>query len=656
LGLRGLAIPYEGLRYSLFRRVFIRKNNKPFPKGTVEKISRNGDLINQVFLEVELPALQKSYLTDPVANSDYAELSYTNAIGHGKGSDLRMLADLRFPHSLGLLYSAFTQYLGFKVNNGEYKVMGLAPYGDPTFEKVIRDHLIDIREDGSYALNMDYFDYLAGDSTINEAFDGLFRQPRRTPEAELATHHMNVARSIQAVTETIVLRQAATAKRLTGCRQLVMAGGVALNSVANGKLAASGLFDDLWIQPAAGDAGGAVGAAYIAWHRVQGAPRTPPFPDGMSGGYLGPSFDGETIDAALSDAGLEARVLPSANLDTEVAQLLDEGNVVGWFQGRMEFGPRALGHRSILADPRKPEMQARVNAKIKFREGFRPFAPSVLAEEATQKFNLDRPSPYMLLVVPVHDDLLKPLSESQAQATGLARLKVERSALPAITHVDNSARVQTVQHNQQPRYHQLLRAFFERTGSPVLLNTSFNLRGEPVVCTPGDAIATFLASGMDALVLNDRLVLRPEGHPPTGAVPAPPHLVRPKTTRHLRTFGLGAGAIFLTLAGLQVLADHATVALVLGLLGAFFALPGALAPRTLVPVEAQFARVGKVLGHFNATVLLSLLYWLVVTPIAWLKRRGGDPLADPRPPLEEGSLFRAADPVIDEVDRAERLY
>jgi carbamoyltransferase len=584
----------------------------------------------------------------------------TNTIGHGQGRRLQLLQELRFPHSLGLLYSAFTQYLGFKVNNGEYKVMGLAPYGTPRFADVIRAHLLHLHDDGSYRLQLEYFDFLHGDSTINERFADLFGVRPRAPEGPTEQVHMDLARSIQAVTEDVVMAQARHAVATTGCRRLVMAGGVALNSVANGKLVASGVVDDLWVQPAAGDAGGAVGAALVAWHHHLGRERTP-LPDGardgMAGAYLGPAFTAEDVTEALQAHGLHGEQLEPTALHERVAALIDDGAVVGWVQGRMEFGPRALGHRSILADPRRAANQPRVNAKIKFREGFRPFAPAVLAEHAAAWFSLDRPSPYMLLVVPVADAQRKPVAPEDAGKQGLDLLWVDRSTIPAVTHVDFSARVQTVHRDTSPRFAALLDAFHARTGCPVLLNTSFNLRGEPIVATPYHAARTFLASGMDALVLGDTLVLRPPDTPPTGAVPAPPVKARPpRTEEELRVFGVGGGALVALLMALQLAWGHTTVGALLGALALALAAPGAFAPERLRSTERVFAAVGRRIGHVNGLVLLGALHILVVTPLSALRRAvSGDPLLDRRPELV-GGTWRPAVHDPDATTRYERMF
>ncbi len=440
----------------------------------------------------------------------------TTTIGVGRGKDITFLRELDFPHSLGLLYSAFTYYCGFKVNSGEYKLMGLAPYGIDGSERVetykakILDELVDLRPDGSLLLNMAYFDYATGLTMCRDAkFEALFGLPKRAAESELAQEHMDMALAIQQVTEDVVMRLARTARELSGEKYLVMAGGVALNCVANGKLLRSGVFDDIWIQPAAGDAGGALGAALAAWHVRGGNARTP-LPAGaadrMAGSYLGPEFTRR--DALRVASRNEAPCTTYDDFDAlcaTVADLLADGKVVGWFQGRMEYGPRALGGRSILGDPRNPEMQKKLNLKIKYREGFRPFAPSVLAEAVSECFEQDRPSPYMLLVAPVAAKLRRDLPEGYWQMPMFERLYVPRSELPAITHVDFSARIQTVHERTNPRYHKLIKTFSARHGCPVVVNTSFNVRGEPIVCTPADAYRCFMRTEMDYLVIGDCL-------------------------------------------------------------------------------------------------------------------------------------------------------
>jgi len=436
----------------------------------------------------------------------------TTTIGHGRGKDIEIVKELQFPHSLGLLYSAFTYYTGFTVNSGEYKLMGLAPYGDPEsprvaeFRKKITDTLVDIRKDGSVILNMEYFNYATGLKMVDEGrWEKLFGTPRRKAESEISQVYMDMALAIQQVTEDVVMKLACTAKQLTGSKHLVLAGGVALNCVANGKLLRAGIFDDIWIQPAAGDAGGALGAAYAVWYIHDGNERRlNGGRDAMQGAYLGPEFSARDIERTLRKYGAPARHYDDyGTLTQDVAARLGEGNVVGWFQGRMEFGPRALGNRSILGDPRNPEMQKKLNLKIKYREGFRPFAPSVLEENIAEYFELDRPSPYMLLVAPVQSSRINSLPENYHQKALYERLYFLRSDLPSITHIDYSARIQSVSRETNPRYWELIQAFKKLTGYGVIVNTSFNVRGEPIVCTPEDAYRCFMRTEMDYLVLGD---------------------------------------------------------------------------------------------------------------------------------------------------------
>jgi carbamoyltransferase len=449
----------------------------------------------------------------------------TTSVCRGRGNSLEVLREIHFPHSLGLLYSAFTAYCGFKVNSGEYKLMGLAPYGNPgservrEFEKKIRETLVDIRPDGSYVLNMPYFSYATGFRMYDEGrWTRLFGIPPRKAEAEdIAQEYMDMALAIQNVTEEIVLAIARAARELTGCRNLCLAGGVALNCVANGKIWEAGIYDDIWVQPASGDAGGALGAALALWHIGMEQPRRPAAPDSMRGSYLGPVFSGGEIAALARRMKAPCTVFESEQeLYDTVADHIADGKVVGWFQGRMEYGPRALGNRSILGDPRNPEMQKRLNLKIKYREGFRPFAPSVLEEDAKDYFRLKSISPYMLLVAPVDESLRNPMPENYGQLPLWERLYVVRSSVPAVTHVDFSARVQSVSKKTNPRYWSLISTFKQRHGCPVLVNTSFNVRGEPVVCTPRDAYLCFMRTEMDYLVLGDTLFVKEEQPPLKG--------------------------------------------------------------------------------------------------------------------------------------------
>ena len=437
----------------------------------------------------------------------------TTSVWLGDGNQLTPQWQIDFPHSLGLLYSAFTYYTGFKVNSGEYKLMGLAPYGEPKYVDLILNHLLDLKEDGTFRMDLSYFNYTTGLTMTGKKFHRLFDGPPRRPESKITQREMDIAASIQVVTEEIVLRLARTVHRETGADYLCLAGGVALNCVANGRLLREGPFRDIWIQPAAGDAGGAVGAAFAIWHQYCNQPRSVNGRDRMQGAYLGPQFGDDAIRTYLEAVKANFQRLGTEELLPRVAELLAEGNVVGWFQGRMEFGPRALGHRSIIGDPRNPKMQSVMNLKIKYRESFRPFAPSVLAERVADYFALERPSPYMLLVAPVQTDLHLPMTATQQQLFGIEKLKLPRSQIPAVTHVDYSARVQTVHPETNPRYYELLQQFEAKTGCGVLVNTSFNVRGEPIVCTPEDAYRCFMRTEMDYLVVENYLMAKSEQFP-----------------------------------------------------------------------------------------------------------------------------------------------
>lgn len=433
----------------------------------------------------------------------------TATIGRGRGNKMELLQELRFPHSLGLLYSAFTYFCGFRVNSGEYKLMGLAPYGQPKYTQQIYDQLIDLKDDGSFRMDMSYFNYAAGLTMTSAKFDRLFGGPPRKPESPLTEREMDLAASIQLVTEDVMQRMARHARELTGEANLCLAGGVALNCVSNGKILRAGIFDDLWIQPAAGDAGGALGAALFLWHQLLGNERIASPNDSQQGTLLGPSFSDDEIQQTLDGLGATYEVFSDEELAEHVAGLLADEQVVGWFQGRMEFGPRALGSRSILGDARSPRMQSVMNLKIKFRESFRPFAPMVLEDYVDEYFEVKsgQQSPYMLLVAPVTHDKRLPVDSTDQKLTGIDKLKASRSTLPAITHVDYSARMQTVDPRRHAKTYQMLRQFHARTGCPVIINTSYNVRGEPIVCTPQEAYRCFMSTNIDALVLGN-FVLR----------------------------------------------------------------------------------------------------------------------------------------------------
>ncbi|HEX7249991.1 MAG TPA: carbamoyltransferase N-terminal domain-containing protein, partial [Burkholderiales bacterium] len=438
----------------------------------------------------------------------------TTSLAIGDGRELRVMKEIHFPHSLGLLYSAFTYYTGFKVNSGEYKVMGLAPYGEPRYKQKILENLIDVKDDGSFRLNLEYFEYCTGLTMTNEKFDALFGGPARKPEQRLTQREMDLAASVQAVTEEVVLKLAKGIAEETGEKNLCLAGGVALNCVANGKLLRARYFDRLWMQPAAGDAGGALGAALVGYHLFCRKPRQAPAAlDAMRGGYLGPQFSLQEIQDQLAKAGAVFETLDDQGLVDACARALAEGKAVGWFQGRMEFGPRALGARSILGDARSPSMQKTLNLKVKYRESFRPFAPSVLFEDSKKFFNLDDESPYMLLVADVNGEHRIPMTEEQKALFGIDKLNVPRSSIPAVTHVDYSARVQTVHKETNPRYWELISQFKKLTGCPVIVNTSFNVRGEPIVGSPEDAFRCFMGTDIEALAVGNCFLRKDQQNP-----------------------------------------------------------------------------------------------------------------------------------------------
>ncbi len=471
--------------------------------------------------EILFPEHHESHAASAFFPSPYSRAAFltmdgvgewtTTSYGIGEGSRVSILGEMAFPHSLGLLYSAFTYFTGFKVNSAEYKVMGLAPYGKPTFVQAIYDELIDLKEDGSFRMNMKYFDYCAGLRMTNDKFGGLFGGPPRKPEAPLTQREMDLACSLQEVTEEIMLRMARHVKKETGERNLVLAGGVALNCVGNGRILREGPFESIWIQPAAGDAGGALGAALLAWYSYLGNPRQADgCKDRQYGSLLGPAYSDEEIEKFLKRNEVVYRRIPATELAETTADLIARENVIGWFQGRMEFGPRALGSRSIIGDARSPRMQSIMNMKIKFRESFRPFAPSILREHLSEYFELDRESPYMLLVADVVPGKRIPMTPEQERLFGIEKLNVARSEVPAVTHVDHSARIQTVDRETHPLYHDLISAFHRKTGCPVIINTSFNVRGEPIVCTPEEAYRCFMRTEMDYLVLGNFLVAKIE--------------------------------------------------------------------------------------------------------------------------------------------------
>jgi carbamoyltransferase len=493
-----LAIPLW-LKEKLFQKNLLRKKLREFGDIAADRL---------LFTEHHLSHAASAFFPSPfekavVLTMDGVGEWATTSAAIGEGSRLEIFQEVQFPHSLGLLYSALTYYTGFKVNSGEYKVMGLAPYGEPRYAKLILDHLIDLKPDGSFRLDMSYFDYCTGLTMTNERFAKLFGQPVRAPDKLLTSFHMDVAASIQAVLDEAVLRLTRNLASKTGARNLCLAGGVALNCVANGKILRDGKFDEIWVQPAAGDAGGAVGAALSAYHLFNGKPRTAAASDGMSGAFLGPEFSQGESEQRLASAGARFAVVSERQMIETTAKALADQLAVGWFQGRMEFGPRSLGARSILGDPRSPTMQKNLNLKVKYRESFRPFAPAVLREDVAEWFELTGDSPYMLLVADIKKERRRTMTTEEAALFGIDKLNVARSEIPAVTHIDYSARIQTVSRDTNPLFHRLLTQFKVLTGCPVLVNTSFNVRGEPIVCTPEDAFRCFMGNELDLLVIGN---------------------------------------------------------------------------------------------------------------------------------------------------------
>jgi len=501
-----MAIPLW-LKEKLFQKSLLRKELRKFH----EEISAD----KLLFTEHHLSHAASAFFPSPfekavVLTMDGVGEWATTSAALGEGNRLEIFQEIYFPHSLGLLYSALTYYTGFKVNSGEYKVMGLAPYGEPKYAQAILDNLIDLKPDGSFRLDMSYFDYCTGLTMTNERFAGLFGEPVRTPDKLLTDFHMDMAASIQAVLDEAVLRLTRALASQTGVRNLCLAGGVALNCVANGKVLRDGKFDNVWIQPAAGDAGGAVGAALAAFHQFKDQPRKVAANDGMCGAFLGPEYPQEDIERRLKAAGARFAVMSEAEMVETTARALADQLAIGWFQGRMEFGPRSLGARSILGDPRSPTMQKNLNLKVKYRESFRPFAPAVLREDVADWFELESDSPYMLLVADVRKDKRRAMNLAEQALFGIDKLNVSRSEIPAVTHIDYSARIQTVSEATNPLFHRLLTEFKRLTGCPVLVNTSFNVRGEPIVCTPEDAFRCFMGNELDLLVVGNCVLRKPE--------------------------------------------------------------------------------------------------------------------------------------------------
>jgi len=513
-----LAFAPNGLKsFSLAMPIWLREKlfQKKYLFDLLQELDRNFKDIKKIkFSEHHYSHAASAFYPSPFKEALILTLDgvgewATTTVAHGKGNEITMLKEIHFPHSLGLLYSAFTYYTGFKVNSGEYKVMGLAPYGKPIYKDLILKNLIDVKNDGSFRLDMSYFNFATGLTMTNKKFEDLFGKPVRKKEDELLTQfHMDIASSIQAVTEEIVVRLTKDIAKEYNVKNLCMAGGVALNCVANGKVLKKKIFQNIWVQPAAGDAGGSLGAALAYWHQELKNERIIDLTDSMKGSYLGPSYENPIIEKKLISLNANYKKCTDDDLMDILANELSKEKTVGWFQGRMEFGPRALGARSILADPRSERTQKELNLKVKFRESFRPFAPSVLAEDASSWFDLENPSPYMLLVANVKKNIQIPMTHDQEKLFGIERLNIKRSKIPAVTHVDYSARVQTVHQKTNPKYYKLIKKFKSITGCPVLVNTSFNIRGEPIVCTPEDAFKCFMGTNLDILVIENFIMYK----------------------------------------------------------------------------------------------------------------------------------------------------
>lgn len=559
----------------------------------------------------------------------------TTSYGYGKGNELHLLNELHFPHSIGLLYSAFTYYLGFKVNSGEYKVMGLAPYGEPLYTEKILSELVEFYDDGSLRLNMNYFNFAAGLTMTNAAFETLFGEPRREPESELRQIHLDLARSVQEVTELAMVKIARHVQKVTGEKNLCLAGGVALNCVGNGKILRENIFENIWIQPAAGDAGGALGAALSVWHQylenerdVEKLKETV----GRKNYYLGPAFSNDEVTSFLESVGANYQRLPREELYETIARHLADEKVVGWFQGRMEFGPRALGGRSILGDARSPKMQSQMNLKIKYRESFRPFAPSVLRERVSEIFEIETDSPYMLLVAPVRSELRVAMSDEEQKLFGIEKLNLRRSTIPAVTHIDYSARIQTVKADESPAYHGLISAFENLTDCPVVVNTSFNVRGEPIVCTPRDAFRCFMKTEMDFLVMEDVLLDKRKQNGNSELEKNEEKKLKESVTakvtnKQARNTALVVAGVFLLIAAWNFYRERETVVIVFGSLAAIFVVMGTFLPSAAKLFHVYWMKLAMFLGHINSIILLTLLFYLLFVPYNLISRIiGRDPL------------------------------
>jgi carbamoyltransferase len=622
--------------YISFSPAGLQSYMKAMPLWLKEKLWMGDSIRNSLPAyagEIYYPEHHQSHAASAFFPSPFEEAAFitmdgvgewaTASWGTGKGNKIDLHSELHFPHSLGLLYTAFTYYTGFKVNNGEYKVMGLAPYGTPKYAQTIYENLIDLRDDGSFRLDMDYFNYCQGLTMTSERFHKLFGGPPRKPESEITQREMDLAASVQAVTEEVMLRTARHVRKETGLHNLCLAGGVALNCVANGKILREGIFDDIWIQPAAGDAGGSLGAALFVWYQILENQRTS---DGLhdlqQGSYLGPEWNDGQIESWLDAEGYPHIKMDEKGIIDTVAGEIADGRVIGWFSGRMEFGPRALGNRSIIGDARSETMQSIINLKIKYRESFRPFAPSVLVEDVDVFFDIDRPSPYMLLVAPVAEDHRKFPAGDEEKLFGLQKLRIPRSDIPAVTHVDYSSRLQTVSAEDNPRYHSLISRFKDKTGYGIVINTSFNVRGEPIVCNPEDAYMCFMRTEMDTLALGNFL-LKKEDQPVLDIEAESLDSKRTKgkaeDIRELRKFGFVMAGSFTVISAILFIKGSGLLPFS-ACLSAVFLISASLFPGILRPIERFWMKLASIMGSIMSRILLTLVYFLAVVPTGFLLR------------------------------------
>lgn len=596
-----------------------------------ENIKNELDYNNIIlFPEHHLSHAASAFFPSPFQNAAFITIDgvgewTTTSYGTGFDNKVEIESEIHFPHSLGLLYSAFTYYTGFKVNSGEYKVMGLAPYGEPSYVDLIFREIIDLKDDGSFRMNMDYFNYCAGLTMTNSRFHDLFGGPPRKQESELTQREMNLARSVQEVTEIVMMKMAQHVYKVTGNKNLCLAGGVALNCVGNGKILREGPFENIWIQPAAGDAGGALGAALLVWHQYLGNARIADNKhDSQSGSLLGPCFDNDYIKDYLTKKNIKYTDLSNDSIAECAADLLAQENVIGWFQGRMEFGPRALGCRSIVGDARSAKMQENMNLKIKFRESFRPFAPSVIKERVSDYFEFDRESPYMLLVANVKKDIRREMSQEEKMLFGINKLNIVRSTIPAITHVDYSARLQTVNKNVNPLYHEMIATLDKKYECPVIINTSFNVRGEPIVCTPEDAYRCFMRTDMDYLIMGNYILDKKDQIPLENDTDWKKEYNNlKKGKKELRKFGITIGIVFGAIALFLFFREYDSASVLISL-SSIFLICGFIIPVVLRPVYILWMMFAIVMSRVMTFLILTLFFYIIVTPVGLLGKVFGE--------------------------------